>query len=275
MPYGQVARAILSLIYLVARSVYQESDSHHYQEKRRYYSKEAPAKKYEHAKHATDGEHRTAEEYQWRIDSRMTALTTSFAAVAVILTYCTFQATREQAQDGHTNLILSQSAFVYGNPVKAQIAAGQSPPSALFVVPIGNSGSTQTRGLRYQIACTPAANFSQVKIIHSPGHDAEEKLLLGPKAEISPVGCQVSYSDLVKYKTSGEKLFIFGNATYYDVLNRETPHKTEFCYVEAFADVQAASFDGFTTSCPAYNCADDECPDYQDFVRSMKAKPKP
>ena len=104
MSYRKISRAILGFAFLFIRSVYQQADTSHYKKKKRYRPKEAPAKRHENASHATDEEHRTAEEYQWRIDGHMAKLTTLFAFVAVVLTYCTLQATQEQVSDGHLAL---------------------------------------------------------------------------------------------------------------------------------------------------------------------------
>ena len=262
MPYGKIAGAVLGLILIVGRSIYQETDGYHYKKKRRYKTEEAPAKKTR--KRQTRHRRRTSHSRRISVAHRWAYGEThdTVRCCAVVLTYCTFQASREQAQDGHTNLVLSEAAFIYGNPPKAENAAGQSPPSVLFLVPIGNSGSTQTRGLQYQIACTPAADFSQIDITHPEGRSVSEKLLLAPKAEISPVGCQIPYTALANIKTKGEALFIFGHATYFDVVTRTKRHETQFCYMEKLADVQASTFDGFATACPSYNCADDECTDY-------------
>ena len=72
----------------------------------------APAKAYEQYDHSTDGQHRTAEQYNWRRQNWLTFLTTIFTALAVVFAFKTFIQTRRQADIAQTTLIASTRPWV-------------------------------------------------------------------------------------------------------------------------------------------------------------------
>lgn len=70
VPYKKLAQALKAVASVLEEDAANEETviSGSYKKRRRYKPKEAPGKEYEFARHATEEEHRTTEELQWRKD---------------------------------------------------------------------------------------------------------------------------------------------------------------------------------------------------------------
>jgi hypothetical protein len=74
--------------------------------------KRAPAKAYEQYEHSTDGQHRTAEQYNWRRQNMLTFFTTVAAIFAAVFAFKTFIQAKRQADIAQNALIASSRPWV-------------------------------------------------------------------------------------------------------------------------------------------------------------------
>ena len=259
MPYRKIARAILSLLLKELEEKPQpKPHGSNYTKQRRHEPKEAPAKKHQHAIHATEEEHRTEEEFQWRQNRNITVLTLIAAAAAIGVSTWTLVETRRQADDSHESLVLSESPFVYGNPPRFDPAKVEQKDVVRVSIPLGNSGNTPTRKLRFQILCEKAGEVTPRSLNGYYDRQITASLsFFGPRAETTPIACDIPRDDWNSMHRKREGFFVYGRAEYYSVIDIHYKHVTQFCYeVEPSDDT---TIGGFVFSCPKHNCADEEC----------------
>lgn len=270
MPYRQIAGTLIGLAVLLWESADETAHCKRYKKRRRKRPKEAPAKKYEHAEHSTEEEHRTAEQHQWRTSIIVGQLTTIFAAVAVGLTYCTLQATREQVQAAkqansinQNVLAASVSSSVYFEDtfhIKDFVEVDGAMRSAILFG-IGNSGASTTRHLTYQTTCRfsdrPIADPFDIRaLLPRPVHH----LSLPPKGDpLRPIACTTDLSALNHLQLTNGWLYVFGLASYDDTVDETRSHRVEFCLQTHGVILSPAGWHTTQDECPRHNCTDNEC----------------
>jgi len=120
-----------------------------------------------------------------------------------------------------------------------------------------NSGSTPTKGLKVRSGCgvTPfAEGISQV-------------LSIGPKGEEAVKACQTSEDQITAFNARTHSWDVWGRATYRDAFGEY--HLTEFCKEGYFEYLHAPTiaYRVSTAECLKFNCTDEECEDYKDYMK--------
>ncbi len=75
----------------------------------------APARRFNDTEHATEEEHRTAEQYNWRLYNRISGATVFFAAIAAFYAYQSYTEARRQANESERQTEIARKAFIAGN----------------------------------------------------------------------------------------------------------------------------------------------------------------
>ena len=233
-------------------------------------TKTSPSYRFRNYRHANEDEHRTAEQYFWRRSFWLSVATTLAAVTAAIFAVLGWQQARHQTNDAHESLVLSEAAFVYGNPFRINPYPRDGIEYDDFVIPIGNSGGTPTRGLRYRTNCQIAPDLKQDFFTAGLEAGNERTLILGPRSEIAPIACAFPMSDMKKLAATQALVAVFGSAEYGDRVVEGSSHKTEFCYLAKITDAPM-NVGGTIFACPNHNCVDDECKE-QDAASSPAAR---
>lgn len=252
MPNSKIKRTGLALLCLLVQIICNENKHIEVHKKRRRSKpKEAPSKKYEHAYHSTEEEHRTAEEYQWRWDGRTSRVIATLTLIAVIFTFLTMrdghetlrQATRQSdSSENQTSILHDQEvqqlrAYVSTDTINRPILVeGLSMYGSVLVQ---NSGAT------------PASNvmFSgQIRIVSSDDIDAVNHIDFGEipfslgsifpqKSKIGNMSVvkQVNKTDIDDYNAGSKYILVFGTVTYTDNFHSAFRY-TNFCWYYGHAD---------------------------------------
>ncbi len=75
----------------------------------------APARRFNDTEHATEDEHRTAEQYNWRLYNRISGATVFFAAIAAFYAYRSYTEARRQADESGRQTEIARKALLAGN----------------------------------------------------------------------------------------------------------------------------------------------------------------
>ena len=228
-----------------------------------------PWHKYKDYDHPREDEQRSAEQFAWRAQGNI-ARGTLFAAIfAAVFTGGTWLETSEQAADSHQTLILSERPFVYVNPPQIVPNSDHKTGGYEITTHIGNSGNTQTEGLRTFSVCKIATNYSQVDYAQGMSGAHKVHFVLGPKADINTQVCPIAPAIAEHVETTSATILVIEEAIYHDVVTRKNFHVTESCYVIHLAKSSNNSALETGDPCPDHNCADDECPDYEQLSHSL------
>ena len=135
MLYGQIAGALVTVVAvsgiiwgsigLLANGLIETDDANDCVENsNKSRKRNAPSKRYRHQFHGTDEQHRTAEEYNWRITTALNSIIALGAVIAAVFTIKTFSAISSQTQAVWQTVREGQKVLSAAN-LQAQAAQAQ------------------------------------------------------------------------------------------------------------------------------------------------------
>jgi len=159
-------------------------------------------------------------------------------------------------------------AFVYYRYLQTipVVTADGSVPNVLFIYHLENGGNTRTRDMHIRYTWDHLPGEMPANYAFRYNGPAENVLLLAPphqdiQTAPSPVGTNI----LADVWQKTEWFYFYGEVTYKDVFDDKVMHITRFC-----REIRQLSSDPrvyvpgrqvlfSATTCPRYNCADEEC----------------
>jgi len=138
-----------------------------------------------------------------------------------------------------------------------------------------NSGNTPARDFTVHSSCafgdwpTPVSDPSKLTIddpkLQFIMKNRDVSVLIGPKQTVDAGYCVVHGLGVMLQQFGEMQDFLFGEATYKDILNPTYTHRTQFCFQLRLSGSWAGSIDDAVPlavdgrPCEKHNCADEEC----------------
>jgi hypothetical protein len=181
------------------------------------------------------------------------------------LTGKTLSAIERQADLMENSLVVVQRAFVFFRNVESHAhmvdAATNQTSEWHFGINWGNSGTTPTRGLDLHVNWL-AASIPLPSGYNFPGsHQIDTPYVLGPKASAWCGPLIITTDILLGIQQGTHHLYFWGTATYRDVFERTTEHRTKFCWkmTGVWGDPRTNDVRFQFAAHNEHNCADEDC----------------